>query len=261
MSRIALVTGAAQGIGAGIAQRLLEEKFAGVVLLDRNGEALAKRQETLAKLGPVATVTGDLSDVGLPARAVGEALSRFGRLDVLVNAAGNTERGGIDDTTPAFFERVFNINVRAPLFLMQEALKPMRKAGFGTIVNISSMLALGGPPDLSTYSASKAALNTLTKAVANTVKRDGVRVFAINLGWAHTEGEDRVQMGHYGKGADWSKEIGTRMPSGRMIEPADVAGVVAFLVSAPARMMNGTIIDYEQVPFGTFDAHPALGPG
>jgi len=260
MARVALVTGAGQGIGAAIARRLLEEKFTGVVLLDRNGEALARQKAALAGLGEIETVTGDLLDESLPARAVAATLGRFGRLDALVNAAGNTERGGIDDTTPEFFARMFNINVRAPLFLIQEALKPMRKAGAGAIVNISSMLALGGPPDLATYSASKAALNTLTKAVANTVKRDGVRVNAINLGWTHTEGEDRVQMGHYGKGADWAKDIGRRLPSGRMIEPADVAGVVAFLVSPPARMMSGTIIDYEQIPFCTFDSHPALGP-
>jgi NAD(P)-dependent dehydrogenase (short-subunit alcohol dehydrogenase family) len=256
--RYGLITGGAQGIGFATAQRFLERGFAGVMLLDRNGEKLKEKARELSRFGRVGTLQGDLLDVDLAPRAVAAALAQFGRLDVLVNAAGSTERCGIADTTPAAYERVFGVNVRAPLFMMQEALKPMVARKSGVIINVASMLAHGGPPNLATYSASKAALCVLSKSTANTVKRDGVRVFAINLGWVHTEGEQSLQTSFHGQPEDWAEQIGRRMPSGRLIRPDDVAGLMEFLVSPPAQMMTGAIIDYEQMPVGVFDDHPAL---
>ncbi len=191
--RIALITGGAQGMGFAAAKRFLEQGFGGVLLLDRNAEKLKDAAAKLAPLGRVETLAGDLVDAALPARAVNATLSAFGRLDVLLNAAGNTERCGIDDTTLQSFERLFGINVRAPFFMIQEALKAMRQRQSGTIINVSSMLAYGGPPNLTTYSASKAALNTMTKSVANTVKREGIRAFAINLGWVHSKESRRFR--------------------------------------------------------------------
>lgn len=258
--RFALVTGGAQGIGFATAKRFLEIGFGGVLLVDRNGGRLEENAAILSELGRVETLEGDLMDLALPARAVGTALDAFGRLDVLVNAAGNTERCGITDTSHESYERLFGVNVRAPLFLMQEALISMVQQKSGTIINVSSMLAYGGPPNLATYSASKAALCTLTKSAANTVKRDGVRIFAINLGWVHTEGEQALQTSFHNMPEDWAEQIGKRMPSGRLQRPDDVAGVMEFLVSRPAQMMTGAIIDYEQMPAGVFDDHPALAP-
>lgn len=258
--RFALITGGAQGLGLATAKRFLELGFGGVMLLDRNGLKLNDSAATLKALGRVETIEGDLLDVTFPARAVAATVAAFGRIDVLVNAAGNTERCGLDDTTFEAYERLFGVNVRAAMFMMQEAVKQMRPHRNGTIINVSSMLAYGGPPNLSTYSASKAALNTLTKSVANTVKREGIRVFAINLGWVHTDGEQALQTAFHGLPEDWSKDIGRRMPSGRLIVPDDVAGLMAYLVSPSGRMMTGAIIDYEQMPTGVFDEHPALGP-
>lgn len=258
--RVALVTGAAQGIGLATARQFLAEGFAGVLLLDRNASKLAAQAKTLGGLGAVETVAGDLMDVTLAARAMATVQQRFGRLDVLVNAAGTSERCGLDDTTPEAFDRLFGVNVRAPLFMMQEAVKLMRPAGRGTIVNVSSMLAHGGPPNLATYAATKSALCTLTKSAANTVKRDGIRIFAVNLGWVHTEGEQEMQTAFHGLPENWAEEIGRRMPAGRLISADDVAGVMSFLVSPSAQMMTGTIIDYEQMPAGVFDSHPALAP-
>ena len=258
--RIALITGGAQGIGFATAKRFLELGFGGVMLLDRNAAKLKESAAKLKALGRVEAFEGDLMDVTLSGRVIGATVSAFGQLDVLVNAAGNTERCGLDDTTPEAYERLFGVNVRAALFMMQEAVKVMRLARSGTIINVSSMLAHGGPPNLATYSASKAALNTLTRSVANTVKREGIRAFAINLGWVHTDGEQALQTSFHGLPVDWADEIGRRMPSGRLIVPDDVAGLMAYLVSPSGRMMTGAIIDYEQVPTGVFDAHPALGP-
>lgn len=258
--RVALITGGAQGLGAAAARQLLSEGFAGVVLLDRNAEGLATQRAVLSKLGACETITADLLEASTPASAVARTLQRFGRLDVLINAAGNTERCGLDDTTPEAFERLFGANVRAPLFMMQEAVKPMREQGAGTVINVGSMLSYGGPPNLITYSASKAALATLTRAAANAVKRDGIRMFTINLGWVATDGEHRLQTTFHGMPQDWAEQIGRRMPSGRLISSEDVAGLISFLVSPAAQMMTGAAIDFEQMPAGTFDAHPALAP-
>ena len=148
--RFALVTGAAQGMGFAAASKFLEMGFGGVLLLDRNTVKLTEAAARLKPLGRVETLSGDLMDVSLPARAVAAAVAAFGRLDVLVNAAGNTERCGLDDTTPEAFERLFGVNTRAPLFMMQEAVKAMRVNRSGTIINMSSMLSHGGPPNLTT---------------------------------------------------------------------------------------------------------------
>ncbi len=177
-----------------------------------------------------------------------------------MNAAGNTERWGLDDATPEAFDRIFAVNVKAPLFMMQEAVKLMREGGGGTVINVGSMLSYGGPPNLITYSASKAALATLTRAAANAVKREGIRMFTINLGWVATEGEHKTQTTFHHMPENWAEKIGRRMPSGRLISSEDVAGLVAFLVSPSAQMMTGAAIDYEQMPAGTFDSHPALAP-
>jgi NAD(P)-dependent dehydrogenase (short-subunit alcohol dehydrogenase family) len=258
--RYALITGGAQGMGFAAAKRFLEMGFGGVMLLDRNGAKLKESAAKLKSLGRTEIFEGDLLDIALPARAVACVESTFGRLDVLLNAAGNTERCGLDDTSPEAFERLFGVNLRAPLFLMQEAARRMRTRRSGTIINISSMLAYGGPPNLATYAATKSALSTLTKSVANTVKRDGVRAFAINLGWVLSEGEQAMQTGFHGQPQNWAEIVGKRMPSGRMIVPEDVAGLIEYLVSASAQMMTGAVIDYEQMPAGVFDSHPALAP-
>ena len=146
MARVALITGGAQGIGAASAKKLLEQGFGGVLLLDRNAARLEQEAASLRKLGRVETLAADLADDATPGRAVAFCVEKFGRLDVLLNAAGNTSRGGIGDITPAIYQGLFDVNVKAPLFLMQEAAKVMKQNGGGTIINVSSMIAYGGLP-------------------------------------------------------------------------------------------------------------------
>lgn len=258
MSRIALITGGAQGIGAAAACQFLQEGFAGVVLLDRNAERLSVEAKALHSLGRVEIFAADLRDDTTPAKAVAFTIEKFGRIDVLVNAAGSTARGGIDDTTLDIYNQLFEVNVRAPLFLMQEAAKHMEAAKSGVIINVASMIALGGPPNLAIYGASKAALLQLTKHAAHTYAWHGIRSFCINLGWALTEGEQAMQTTFHGLPEDWSKKIGAAMPAGRMILPTDIAALMAYLISPSAQMMNGAVIDFEQVPAGVFREHPVL---
>jgi NAD(P)-dependent dehydrogenase (short-subunit alcohol dehydrogenase family) len=260
MSKVALVTGGAQGIGAAAAKRFLKDGFAGVVVIDRNANRLTQEVKMLAALGRVESLAADLRDDSTPQRAVDLALEKFGRLDVLLNAAGNTERCGIADTSLEAYARVFDVNVKAPLFMMQKAYAAMKAHKSGTIINITSMLAYGGPPSIGVYAGSKAALVGLTKNAANAFKNDGVRVFGINLGWANTEGEHTLQTQFHKQPENWADKIGAKTPFGRLISPDDVAEFCAYLSSDPAKMMSGAIIDFEQMPNGTYDFHPMVGP-
>ena len=257
MSRVALITGGAQGLGAAAAKRLLADGFAGVVLLDRNLQRLTTQAEELGQLHRVKIVVADLANPSTPRLAVTTCVETFGRLDVLVNAAGNTSRCGINDVNSDMYDALFNVNVKAPLFLMQEAAKVMKRQHSGTIINVSSMIAYGGLPQLGVYSASKAALNALTKHAAQEFAWDGIRSFAIALGWAVTEGELAMQAS-LGLPPDWPQTFGAQMPAGRLIGADDIADLIAYLCTPSAQMMNGTIIDFEQMPQGMFRAHPAL---
>lgn len=143
--RTALITGGAQGVGAAVARKFLADGFAGVLLVDRNEKKLEAVHKELGKQAE--TYCGDLRECGTPVAAVSKAMKSFGRLDVVVNAAGNTERCGIEDTTPEAYERLFDVNVKAPLFMMQAAAKHMVAAKSGVIINVASMLAHGGPPN------------------------------------------------------------------------------------------------------------------
>jgi NAD(P)-dependent dehydrogenase (short-subunit alcohol dehydrogenase family) len=109
------------------------------------------------------------------------------------------------------------------------------------------------------YSATKSALATLTKSAANTLKRDRVRAFGVNLGWTVTPSERRVQTERHGLPANWPEVIGAKQPFGRLLVPEDVADLVAFLVSPAAGMMTGAIIDLEQYVVGTVDDNPGAG--
>jgi NAD(P)-dependent dehydrogenase (short-subunit alcohol dehydrogenase family) len=254
VSRVALITGGTQGIGAGAARKLLGEGFR-VVLLDRNEMRLKQEVATLAKLGKIEIIASDLRDDATPSKAVAFTIERFGQLDVVINAAGSTARGSLSNVTLENYHTLFDINVKAPLFLMQEAAKVMKS---GTMINVASMIALGGPPHLAAYSASKAALVALTKHAAQEYAWAGIRSFCINLGWAFTEGEQVLQTNFHGLPEDWAKSVGSEMPSGRLILPEDIADLVSYLVSPSAQMMNGAVIDFEQIPAGMFRVHPAL---
>lgn len=256
MTRVAIITGGAQGLGAAIAKQFLQDGFAGVVLLDRNAARLAQEANALSKLGSVATLISDLRDDTTPDKAVALALQHFGRLDVLVNAAGNTERCGVEDTSVEAYHRLYDINVKAPLFLMQKSAAAMRHGG--SIINISSMLAYGGPPDIGIYASSKAALVALSKNAANALKSRGIRVNCINLGWANTEGEHNLQVGFHQQPENWAELAGRKVPFGKLISPEHVAGTCAYLVSSAAELMTGAVIDYEQMPIGTYDFHPMV---
>lgn len=254
-----LVTGATQGVGAAVARRLATGGAGGVVLVGRDAErGKAVAADVEASGCAAAFVAAELEDVAACRRAVAACAERFGRLDGLVNAAGITDRGGIDDTTPELWDRLFAVNVRAPFFLCQEAVKLMRQNPLdglrqaGSIVNIITMSSHGGQPKLTAYSASKGALATLTRNLGHALRAERIRVNGLNIGWTETPNEHRVQLAE-GQPADWLAEAEAHQPFGRLIKPADVAEAVLFLLGPASGIMTGSVIDYDQMVIGAYD--------
>jgi NAD(P)-dependent dehydrogenase (short-subunit alcohol dehydrogenase family) len=258
-NKIAVITGAAQGIGEATARLFAERQIAGLVLTDRNaekGEAVARSLE--AQGIRTVFVAADLADPEQLARIVPAADQAFGRLDILVNVAGLTDRGSIWDTSLELWDRMFAVNVRAPFLLMQAALKLMeRKKIEGAIVNIISVNAHGGTSFLTPYSASKGALVTLTKNVAHSVAHHRIKVNGLNIGWVDTPGEHQTLKRFHGAGENWLAEAEKTRPFGRLMKPDEVARAVAYLASDESGLMTGSVIDFDQVVIGP---NEAVGP-
>ncbi len=239
-----IVTGAASGIGAAIARLLAAEGVGGLVLTDRDAPGLARMAASLAPTS-VETVVADLADASAPAGIAAAAVARFGRIDGLVNAAGLTTRGSFRTGTAEIWDTLFAVNGRAGFLLMQAAIADMQRRGAGgTIVNILSMNAHCGIPELAIYSASKGAMVTLTKNAAHAHMADRIRVNGINLGWVATETEHRIQTALLGE--DWEATVAAAEPLGRLVTAEECARLATFLLSDASVPMSGAIIDFEQ---------------
>jgi NAD(P)-dependent dehydrogenase (short-subunit alcohol dehydrogenase family) len=257
--KVAIVTGGTQGLGAAIALLLAERGAHGLVICGRNQtKGLQQAQKISATTGvPTHYVQADLANVADCQRVVAQTDEQFGRVDILVNAAALTDRGTILDTTPELFDHMFAVNVRAPFFLMQEAVKVMRREKIeGSIVNIGSMSAMGGQPFLAAYCTSKGALATLTRNTAYALLRNRIRVNGLNIGWMATEGEDRIQREFHHADADWLVKAAADQPFGRLLDPLEVARAVAYLCSEESGLMTGSVIEFDQSVWGSYDGSP-----
>ena len=248
--QVAVVTGSTQGIGGGLAVKLAEAG-ARILVHGRDsqragGEKIVEAIDAAASQGLL--VTGDLRDESHCRSIVRDALSRFGRVDILVNNAGVVHRGSIEDTSTELWDEIFDINLRAPFLLCQEAVRHMKDRQSGCIVNIGSVNAYCGLKRLLPYSASKGALMTFTKNLANYLTQYRIRVNQINPGWVLTEGERHVVAVIEGKGENWLESAEKTRPFGRLLLPADIANAVLFF--ATNELISGAVLDYEQLPFG-----------
>ena len=247
--KVFLVTGSTTGIGKAIAQRCLEEGAS--VLLHGLETDLA--EATRSELDPggerSAIAIEDVTAPGAPDRIVAAALARFGKLDGLVNNAAAVGTGRIEDTDEASFDRFIATNVRAPFFLIQAALDALEETR-GSIVNIGSVNAYCGEPDLLPYSISKGALMTLSRNLGDTLHRErGVRVNQVNPGWILTENE-RQRKQEQGLPEDWPRLLGDFFaPSGRIFAPAEIAAAVVYFLSDESGPVSGSVLDIEQHPF------------
>ena len=241
--KVVVVTGAASGIGAAIAGLLAEEGVGGLLLVDRDGNG-ARRQAAALSV-EVAVVQADLADTASTAVIAAAASARFGRIDGLVNAAGLTTRGSFVTGTAAIWDQLFAVNARAGFFLMQAAIADMQARGAaGAIVNILSMNAHCGIPELAIYAGTKGAMATLTRNAAHAHMADRIRVNGINLGWVATESEGRMQA--RANGPDWEAQAAASLPLGRLVTAEECARLAVFLLGDASVPMSGAIIDFEQ---------------
>jgi NAD(P)-dependent dehydrogenase (short-subunit alcohol dehydrogenase family) len=251
---IAVITGGTQGLGLAIAKRLAREGAPGIVITGRNserGELTAKEVQTLG--AECLFVSTDISNADDCHRLIDAALKRFGSVNGLVNSAAATDRGTLLDTTPEIWDRHFNTNVRGPFLLMQRLVAHLVETGKpGSIVNILSMAAHCGQSYLTPYSASKGALATLTKNVANAFAAKRIRCNGIMVGWMDTPGETATQQKFHSAGADWlaKAEAGQRM--GQLVKPDQLAGLVTFMLSPESGVMTGALVDYDQNVAGAY---------
>ena len=246
--KFAVVTGSTQGLGEAAVRLFAERGAAGIIVSGRNADRGNAVAADLRGGGCRAHfVQADLADVDACRSIVAEADRQFGALHVLVNSGALTVRGNIWDTTPELFDRIIAVNTRAPLLLMQDACKLMRCEGNGgSIVNISSVASFGSEQFLLPYTASKSALNAMTKNVAFAVMRYQIRVNAIAVGWMDSPAEDFIQRTFHSEGEDWLEKAEAEQPFGRLLKTDEVARAIAFLASDESGMMTGSLIDFDQ---------------
>lgn len=247
-----VVTGGTQGLGETIARLAATSGAEAVAIVGRNAERGARVADALSRFGrPAFFIQSDLGEPDAPAEVMAAAIEKLGRVDCLVNAAALTDRASLEAGTLDDWERLFAVNARAPFFLMQAAVADMKaRHAPGSIVNILSVNAHCGAPDLAIYSATKGALSTLTRNVANAHLSDRIRVNGVNMGWVATPAEQQMQAHTLGKGADWADAAAAGLPLGRLLTMDEVAQLTLFLLSDASGLMTGNLIDLEQTVLG-----------
>jgi NAD(P)-dependent dehydrogenase (short-subunit alcohol dehydrogenase family) len=220
---VAVVTGAARGIGRRIALVLAEEGFR-IVAND-----LAAPEETLEELrsagAKTLSVPGDVSDEAVVREMAGAVMGKYGRIDVLVNNAGISAIAPAEETTLAEWNRTLAVNLTGPFLMCREFGRVMLERGSGSVINVSSVAGLLGISDRAAYNASKHGLIGLTRTLAAEWGGRGVRVNAVCPGWVKTEMDEEDQAG----GGYTDADIEGRVPVARFATPEDVARAVAFL--------------------------------
>lgn len=245
--KVLIVTGGTQGIGESIALHAAALGAAGIVICGRQQDKGKRVEAAIEATGCSAVyVPADLSRVDDGRHVVQVCDERFGRVDCLVNAAADTSRGDLDNTSVELWDYLFALNVRAPFILTKECVRIMRRENIaGGIVNIVSVAGYCGQPVMVGYSTTKGALATFTSSCANALKEEQIRVNGIMLGWTDTPGEDEV-MQKNGMPENWLEVAEQAMPFGRLIKAAEVAKLCLYLLSDESGVVTGSLIDYAQ---------------
>jgi 3-oxoacyl-[acyl-carrier protein] reductase len=236
--KVALVTGASKGIGAGIAKELAARGAAVAVNYSASKEAAEKVvAEIEAAGGKAVAVAASVADAAAIGSMVDTVAKKLGPIDVLVNNAGVYEFAPIESITPEHFRKQFEVNVLGLLLVTQAALKHFNPQG-GSIVNISSVVADGGSPMGSVYSATKGAVDSITESLAKELGAKKIRVNSLSPGLVETEGTQAAGI----VGSDFENNAIARTPLGRIGQPRDIATAAAFLASEDAAWINGEAI-------------------
>ena len=251
----AIVTGGAQGIGFAIANQLVAEGCKSIALIGRDKDKGAKAVTKLEAAGAEAIfISADISDEKSALGAVEQATKKFGVINALANAAATSARASLLETTRENFDFIFHTNVLGPMLLMQGVVKGLLAAKqAGAVVNVLSMSGHGGQPFLTAYSASKSALAGITKNAAFAYRKNRIRVNAVMPGWMDTEGEDAVQKKWHNAPDNWLEIAEAKAPMGQLVKPAQLAHLVAYMLSPNAGVMTGALVDYDQNIIGPSD--------
>jgi len=233
--KVAIVTGASKGIGAGIAKGLGAAGAAVVVNYSSSKEGADRVvAEITVKGGRAVAIQGDVSKAADVRRLFTETKKAFGSFDVLVNNAGVFEFEPLEAVTEAEFHREFNTNVLGPLLTIQEALKHFGPNG-GSVINISSVASASPVPNSAVYAATKGAVDSITRGLAKELGPRKIRVNAIAPGGVETEGTHRIGV----IGSEFEKQIVAETPLGRFGQPEDIAQVAVFLASDDSGWLTG----------------------
>jgi 3-oxoacyl-[acyl-carrier protein] reductase len=233
--KAAVVTGASKGIGASIALHLAAEGAAVVVNYASSKEGADRVVSEITRSGGKAIAVQ--ANIARPAdvqRLFAEAKKAFGRLDVLVNNAGIYEFAPLEEVTPEIFHKMFDLNVLGLILASQEAAKLFGSDG-GSIVNISSVVSTAAPPNASVYSATKAAVDAVTRSLAKELGPRKIRVNSINPGMVETEGVHAAGL----SSGDLRKQVESQTPLGRIGQPQDIGPAAVFLASPDSAWITG----------------------
>src|SRR5262245_4021681 len=236
--QVVIVTGAARGGGKCVVERVVDEGGR-VLAVDKPGSNL--RTTFAAFDSIVESVEADLTDADAPAHVVLGALTRFERLDVVINNAGVTTRAPLEQTTDEIWTAMIDINLRAAFLCCRAAVPALRSAGRGAIVNNASINAIRGNTELSAYSAAKGGLLSLTRALATELASDNIRVNAICPGTIDTSMTDEYLASVDDRSAALAGLI-RKHPLGRLATPAEVADAIVFLASSEAAFITGVAL-------------------
>ncbi len=233
--KVAIVTGASKGIGASIAKHLAAEGAAVVVNFVSSKEGADRVvAEIVRDGGRAVAVQANVAEPAEIERLFFETKKAFGRLDILVNNAGIYEFSPLQGVTEEHFHKQFDLNVLGLILASKEAVRHFDAAG-GSIINISSAASTFTPPDTSVYSATKAAVDAVTRSLAKELGPHNIRVNAINPGMVETEGLRAAGFAE----SDFRKQVEAQTPLGRIGQPEDIAPAAVFLASADAAWITG----------------------
>jgi len=237
-NKVAVITGASKGIGAGIAKHLAAAGASVVVnYASAKAGADAVVAEITAKGGKAIAVQGNVSNEADVARLFEETKTAFGAVDILVNNAGVYKFGGIEEISAEDFHTQFNTNVLGLLLTTQGAVKNFNPNG-GSIINIGSVVSNIAPPGSSIYTATKGAVDAITHVLAKELGVKKIRVNSINPGMVETEGTHTAGF----IGSDFEAETVRTAPLGRIGQPDDIADVAVFLASEDSRWLTGELL-------------------
>jgi len=233
--KVAVVTGASKGIGAAIAKRLGAEGAAVVVNYASSKDGAERVVAAIVAAGGQAiAVKGDMSKAADIRGLFEETKKAFGALDVLVNNAGVFQFAPLEAVTEDEFHREFNINVLGPILATREAIKYFGPDG-GSVINLSSVVSENPLPSSVVYSATKSAIDAITRSLAKELGPRKIRVNAIAPGGVETEGVHTLGI----IGTDFEKQMVAQTPLGRLGQPDDIAQVAVFLASADSAWLTG----------------------